>query len=632
MSPRRAIKTLAQAFCMAPVLWGLLGALGAAQQPSEPQASNPSHVSAAAAVEQQSTASRDGAQPSPPAEQPPLALPELPGPPQFRVRVKETPGRQQIQLNVSRGLVSLAVRDALLQDVLAALADSQQTNIASATKNNTPISITLRDVPFEDALTSIVSICGCTWTRRGNIYHVTDLTAEATLAPDVQGKQLQVFPLNFSSGEDLLQAIKTMLSPAGNAYVSAAQEDDNRRTQESLVVEDLPPFLGRIAQYIHQVDQPPRQVMIHVHVLQVDLTGNCRHGVNFTHFMQFAGNTLTLQTTGFANIDAPQAFLAELSGGNLLGLIEAIKESTDAKTLAAPKVLALNGQLARIQIGEKLGYRVLSNTQTATLESVEFLNVGVVLEVTPTISGDDQIMLEINPKVSSGQVIEETGLPNEKTSEVETDVLLRNGQGIVIGGLIQEEDVKTQSKLMFLGDLYLVGGLFQRRTVKKVRKEVIFFLRPQIVEGCSPCDPCEVIEQQRAETFLFHGPLHPNYRPYDAKFPTCFDRPCHPWLQPMHDRFFRLEGECGYQCPPPGVIEPIPAGGLPPGVQPALDQPAVRDEPAEGHQEPGPRRLPRPVELFEQSAQRPGAPTPQDAARRLEISRLPAVDQPVLLH
>lgn len=565
---------------------------------------------------------------------------------QIHVPIQRSPTHDNIDLRVDGERVTLIVRDAQLQDVLTALADSQGVNIACATNSNIPVTLTLRNEPIERALDAVASIVGCTWTRQGDIIYVTDVDTGKTLPPDVQGKVVQVFPLDFIAGSDVAEAIKPWLSPVGNAYATAVQENDNRRTRESIVVEDLPVNLTRIAQYIDQVDQPPRQVMIEVHVLQVDLEKDCRHGVNFTHLMNFAGNTLQLQMTGFANPSAPQAFFAQLSASNLFGLIEALKNTTDAKTLASPKVLALNGQLSRIQIGEKLGYRVLSNTQTATLESVEFLDVGVVLEVTPVISRDNQVMMKINPKVSSGQVVEETGLPNEKTSEVMTNVLLRDGQGIVIGGLIQEDEFDNVSKLMFLGDLYLIGALFQRRVTTKVRKEVIFFLVPRIVPCCATCDPAEEIDRQRVLTRLYHGPLHDNYRPYDPRFPSCYDRPKeHPWIQRMHDHVFQPEGDCGYQLPSAWPAEQIAPGTVVPPimqVQP-LEGPAQQGQPDDVPREEGDhmhRTVPQPSSTVNPELPDPdnilrdtrNAPRPlifrglPERRERPVIARLPTID------
>ncbi len=471
--------------------------------------------------------------PSPPpvprAASEPLPPPRAPGPSTYRIPLKGQPAADHVQGTARNGRVSLIARDATLGDVLATLAQMQGTNIVCAGQNDSTVTVTLNDLPFDQALDAVVAMAGCTWTRRGPVIYVTRLSAGEKIAPGVQGRKIRVIPLDFLSATDVETGIKTLLSPVGSSYVLSRSPEDNRKTVESIVVEDVPQYLDRITQYIKEVDQPPRQVLIEVHVLQVELEEGCRHGVNFSHLMNISGHTLNLRVQGFASDSSPQAFLAELTAPNLTGLLEALRTTTDAKTLASPKVLALNGQKAQIQVGEKLGYRVLTTTQTSTLEDVQFLDVGVILEVTPTISHDNQILMNIHPKVSTGQISNDTGLPEEKTSEVTTDVLLSNGEGIVIGGLIQEEDSDLQSKLIFFGDLYLIGPLFQRRTRTKVRKETIFFLLPRIVEPGVVTDPDEI---DRAQTRLFHGPLCQNPRPWEPPLTNCYNNPAD--LNPLH--------------------------------------------------------------------------------------------------
>jgi type II secretory pathway component GspD/PulD (secretin) len=102
-------------------------------------------------------------------------------------------------------------------------------------------------------------------------------------------------------------------------------------------------------------------------------------------------------------------------------------------------VLVINGQEAKIQIGQQLGFRVTTTTETSTLQNVNFLDVGVILKVTPRITSDNQVLMLVHPEVSKGQVNPLTGLPESDTTTVESSVMLPDGQGMVIGGLIQEK-------------------------------------------------------------------------------------------------------------------------------------------------------------------------------------------------
>ena len=295
-------------------------------------------------------------------------------------------------------------------------------------------------MPVEEALTAVLAVANYTWVKRGNIILITSVADSVNLPADVQGRQIQVFDLDFASAAGVSETVQNFLSPIGKVSVTSSSHANNRLTQERIVVEDLPESLARIAAYIAQIDRPPRQVLIEAHVLQVTLDDTTRCGVNLSELVRISHSNLKLTTIGLANPNAEQAFLATLDGGDLGGVIEAIETTTDAKTLGSPKILVLNEQEARLQVGEHLGFKVSTTTDTSTIQNVQFLDVGVVLRLTPRITRDGCVLLHVRPEVSKGAVNPDTGLPESQTAELETDVMLNDGQGMVIGGLIKEND------------------------------------------------------------------------------------------------------------------------------------------------------------------------------------------------
>ena len=488
----------------------------------------------------------------------------------IHVPIVRRPDSQAVRFSSRGDRISLVVRDAPLSDVLALLAEERNLNIVFSDTVTESVSITLKDALLEDALTSILSVAGYRWTLNHGIIHITSVD-QANLPAHVQGRKLGVYPLDFTAAADILEAIQGFLSPIGQAYIQESNPIDNLRTRETVVVEDRPDVLQRVEELIAQIDQPPRQVLIQVHVLQVDLKDDQKHGVNFDAILRFAGQPIQLQTVGFANPDAATATFLSMQGHDLSTLIELLQTTTDAKTVASPRVLCLNGQESRIQVGEQLGFRVTTTTQTSTLESVEFLDLGVVLRVTPRISRDDRVMMQIKPQVSSGRVNPLTGLPEEETTEVETNVLLHNGQAIVIGGLIQEADSDVQSKVPKLGDAWRVGKLFQKREAIKERTEVIITLVPYIL----PYHQCNAVrnweEVNQASTPLFHGPLVRNPRPWEPRLPSAYEKPVRlPCIEECcvdESRCGVAHPPCEYVVPPTSVVpgEPIPAGDRLPG-------------------------------------------------------------------
>ncbi len=475
---------------------------------------------------------------TPAAESLPSPTESLPSMGQVKLPLSSVmPAPPNAHLQAKNGLVTLFVRDVPLSWILSELAKASNLNIVTANDVDAVISINLNNVPLSHALTAILSVANYTWTLHDDIIYVTSAAGTTDLPAQVQGREIQVFPLDYADSAEVLPAVTAFLSPVGQAFSTTSDEADNRKTQEVIVVEDLPHVVRRVAGFIHQVDQPPRQVLIEAHILQVDLKDDRKHGVDFEHMFSVNGNNVTIETTGFASAAATPAFFASVSGGNLIALIEALKSTTEAKTLASPKILVLNEQTARIQIGEQLGFRVTTTTETSTLESVDFLDVGVVLDVTPRISRDNRVLLNIRPEVSSGQVNPETGLPEEETTELSTSVILEDGYGTVIGGLIKEGDSVIQSKIPYVGDLWLVGRLFQRQEIVKDRSEIIVVLIPRVLPYRSDYATFEQGEVHRATTELFEGPLMRKSRPWNAQLPDAVRNPRQLRIPPVGKRY-----------------------------------------------------------------------------------------------
>ena len=433
-----------------------------------------------------------------PAPQEPV--PQLPAPVQFEIPMQgQLPPASSIQ---SHGpLITLSVRDAPLHSVLSLVANQQGLSIVAASDLAMPISVTLQPMPLETALDALMAISGCTWSRVSDVIYVTEVKKDSPENFVTQGRVLRVFTLNYLAANDLEKVVTGLLSPVGKVFAKQTDNKDKRKATEQLVVEDLAAYTDRIASYIAQVDQPPQQVVVEVRMLQVKLEDDTRHGINFDKLANISGTDVKVSTQSLAT-GVGQAAMFTVDGSSFNTLLDCLSTTNDTKTLAAPKLLMINGQESKIQIGRRLGYFVTTTTQTSTLQDVQFLEVGVVLTVTPQISTDGQVLLKVRPKVSSGDINPTTTLPEEETTEVDTSIMVPDGHGVIIGGLIQEIDNERQSKVPFLGDIWLVGRLFQRRAVERERSEVVVALLPRIVPLGNCPTPEELLDLHRVETPL----------------------------------------------------------------------------------------------------------------------------------
>jgi type IV pilus assembly protein PilQ len=335
----------------------------------------------------------------------------------------------KIKIDPQDELISIVARDAPLSEVLELLAHEKRLNLITTENIKANISINLNRVQLAHALDTILSVAGYTWVRENDIIVVTSLTGASKLAPQTQGRVIRVFRLDYASAKDVSTAITGFLSPAGQSFVSQTTLQDNRKTQDVVVVEDIPAVVERVAQYVAQVDVAPRQVLVEARVLQVTLRDNYVNGVNILFDeLSRRGFGEELRIDMQANPLASPAFLFTFSRKDLNLLVELLETTTDAKNLASPKVLVVNGQEAYFQVGQRLGYKMVTTTETSSQESVAFLDVGVQLRVRPYISGDNNVLMHVKPEVSSGRINPLTGVPDAEITHVETDVLSPTGE------------------------------------------------------------------------------------------------------------------------------------------------------------------------------------------------------------
>lgn len=385
------------------------------------------------------------------------------------------PPAANVDIAGDQGLVTLEATGAELTAVLRMIAEHHGLNLVVGPEVGGPVTVSIRGARLEEVLDAILGVAGFAWHRIDNLLYVTGASA-AGMDPRVQGRTLQVYPLNYVSAVDVEAVATGLLSPVGTAYISEADAADQLRTRETLVVEDTIAGHRRIAEYIAQIDVPPRQVLVEAHVLQISLTDEERHGINLKGLARYEGSKITLAGTGFAEEGGTEPSLTlRVEGKDMQSVIELIRQNTNSRTLASPKISVVNHQEAKIQIGQRLPYSVATTTQTTTVQSVEFLEVGIVLTVRPVITADGNVLMSVLPKVSGGKILQ-NGFPEEETTEVQTTILMQDGSGIIIGGLIREEDVQSKAIVPGFARIPVLGHLFRRRSSESRRNELVVAL------------------------------------------------------------------------------------------------------------------------------------------------------------
>jgi len=296
----------------------------------------------------------------------------------------------------------------------------------------------------------------------------------------------EVFSLKFAKAEEIQKNISGVLTKNVGRI-----EIDNRTNK--VVVTDTAANMEKISKMILAFDEKTPQVTIEAKILQVDLSDAFKMGIDWDKIFDTSDITLS----GNFDVDTGTAGSsltigsANLSQYSYYALIEALNSVGKTNTLSTPRITVLNNQEAKILVGTKEVYVSTSTTTSegvsTTAEAVTFVDVGVTLSVTPTINPDGFVTMKIRPEVSSTGTPYTTASGNQipvvSTSEAETNVMVKDGSTIIIGGLIKDKIQDTVKKVPLLGDIPLIGLVFRSKDKTTTKTELAIFLTPRIISG-----------------------------------------------------------------------------------------------------------------------------------------------------
>lgn len=455
----------------------------------------------------------------------------------------EKPDEKKVdEFGYSGEKLSLNFQNIEVRAALQVLADFTGLNfvVSDTVKGN--LTMRLKDVPWDQALDLIVDAKNLAVRRKGNVITVApadEVAAKEKAALESSKAVIELEPLvseliqiNYAKAEEiaaLLKSIKAVTAGAGqhpvfgssttggvqattesNSLLSPRGQVTVDARTNSILIQDTPGKIREVRKLIAKLDQPVRQVLIETRL--VEATDNfarslgVRFGVKKADVANPAGNrdavlsgniddsssiitagTLGADTNGLnvnlasIGVGGSQAAsigftLAKLGGnGDLLNLeLSALEQEGKGKIISSPRVITANQKKAKIEQGQE---RVFT-TSVLGVGSVVTKKATLKLEVTPQITPDDRVNLEVNiTKDNFADAV--NGILNVK--EIDTSVLLDNGETVVIGGIYEQDKNNTVTKVPFFGDLPLLGWLFKSKAVQDNKTELLIFLTPRIV-------------------------------------------------------------------------------------------------------------------------------------------------------
>ena len=388
---------------------------------------------------------------------------------------------------------------ASITEVLKLFALQHSLNMVVSDDVKGRVSVQLYNVSLEDALNTILMSNGYHYVIENDVLIVKPYETE------MNGELVsQVFKLNYSNAFYLTNTLTPMLSSKGKMMPlleEAEKEEINQRASE-LVVTDLWENVRRIGKVIAELDVPAKQILIEVKLIESLIGEDEQYGINLPK--RISASMDGAETT--APITKPQTAQGEprlLSGwyqipnnskdlnmgvlnvDQLSVALDLLARDNGSRLVSNPKVTTLNNKKAKVKIGTTVPVPEVSRGIAGDLITYREKEVNIDLDVIPQIGEDNMITMQVHPVME--EIIGYTGTsdaPQPITSkrEVSTVVTVINGQTLVLGGLIKETKTKTVEKLWLLGDIPILGYLFQDITTKSEKSDLLIFITPKLIQ------------------------------------------------------------------------------------------------------------------------------------------------------
>lgn len=406
--------------------------------------------------------------------------------------------------------LSLNFQDIEVRSVLATLAEFTGLNLVASDSVTGRVTLNLNDVPWDQALALILQSQGLSSREQGNVIVV----APASELADLERQELEArhqletlsslvtefIEIKYSRAEDLAQLLRGGEADGFGLLTERGRVSIDKRTN-TLLVQDTAEQVRNIVRTIERLDVAVRQVQIEARIVIARDTASRELGINWgmsstRGFQEGDDGTFTRRDINPGGINRAQGGLAVdlgaatgpgtgfsfgyLSGDILLDLeLRALESEGKSQTISQPRIITANQRTARISQGEERAFQSVDGNDNP---DTEFKEAELSLEVTPQITPDNRIIMDLVIKNDSFRESEFGGEPPIDTNQIETQVLVDNGQTVVLGGILTAEELRQIAKTPLLGDIPLLGRLFRYTEESNEKVELLVFITPRLLD------------------------------------------------------------------------------------------------------------------------------------------------------
>ncbi|HFZ1428065.1 DNA uptake porin HofQ [Serratia marcescens] len=388
--------------------------------------------------------------------------------------------------------VSLEFQDAPVTVILQALADYRQMNLIAAPGVSGNLTLRLENVPWPQALALTLRMGKLTMTREGGVMLIAP-------EPDAQEKKqqrealaqrqpLHSLTLTLQNG-DAAEIAESLNAQRGALLSERGSVLADKRTN-TLLLRDTAPILAQLKKRVTEMDAPLAQVQLAAHIVTINRESLRELGVRWG-LAPDDRPTRPLRP-GNLGVNLPLErsavnagfHLARISGRLLSLELTALEQENQVEIIASPRLLTAHLQTASIKQGTEIPYEVSSGASGAT--AIEFKEAVLGMEVTPKVLPDGRITLTLHISQNMpGRAISRgagEALTIDK-QEIKTQITVKNGETLVLGGIFQRHSGKTADKVPGLGDAPLLGGLFRQSGAQQKKRELVIFITPTLIKG-----------------------------------------------------------------------------------------------------------------------------------------------------
>ena len=388
--------------------------------------------------------------------------------------------------------VTMNFRDAQLVNVVRLLASQDNLNLILSGDIKGELTLTLEDVSLETALDAILHVNKYEWFLQDNIIIVQPMTSQRVMSGELTTR---IYRLSYIKGTTATAAVQEALTGRGKikALSSTQSTEDSGGEQDILMVTDIPGNFDLIDSIIKSLDVEGDQINIAVKFIETTLKHDETIGINWnlreTMYIPGGGEADTTSTIklGHLNIPGETMSFATLTAPVVSAMLDLLANDGDTKLLQEPQVTTMSNSAANIVVGTTVPVLVPQGQGSvfgSNPYTYEDQSINVSLNVLPRVNSQDVISMKIDAVVQAvvGYVGAEQR-PMVSTRATNTNVRVANGETLLIGGLIFDNDLESMSKMPFLGDLPFLKKIFRYRNTEREQRELLIFITPTVISA-----------------------------------------------------------------------------------------------------------------------------------------------------